>query len=194
MAVPDGPACTSPPPFIMPPRLLPHERRNPHCPPSPSPAHRADRVDRRDHTEGGPHERGRRRRPPCALAAASPGSRARSSAGWWPTSSLPRIGSRLKLRHISLRNDSDAEGQQGRQCTQQPAAVGSAQRAVGGGIAPLLAEPRAELEDVAWHVTVPAASTFRRFPQLEGLLWRPRREFCGTGWWSSIAAKLRDLR
>eukprot|EP00966_Prymnesium_polylepis_P271620 6275443-Prymnesium_polylepis.1 len=43
----------------MPPRLLPHphERRNPHCPPSPSPAYRADRVDRRDHTEGGPHER-----------------------------------------------------------------------------------------------------------------------------------------
>eukprot|EP00966_Prymnesium_polylepis_P207647 4809838-Prymnesium_polylepis.1 len=34
----------------MPPRLLPHERRNPHCPPSPSPAHRADRVNRRDHT------------------------------------------------------------------------------------------------------------------------------------------------
>ena len=113
VAVPDGPACTSPPPCIMPPRLLPHERRNPHCPPSPSPAHRADRVDRRDHTEGGPHERGRRRRPPRALAAASPGSRARSSAGWWPTSSLPRIGSRLKLRPISLRNDSDAEGQRG---------------------------------------------------------------------------------
>eukprot|EP00966_Prymnesium_polylepis_P195255 4526084-Prymnesium_polylepis.1 len=66
----------------MPPRLLPHERLNPHCPPSPSPAHIADRVDRRDHTEGGPHERaGRRRRPPCALAAASPGSRAGSSAG-----------------------------------------------------------------------------------------------------------------
>eukprot|EP00966_Prymnesium_polylepis_P314044 7257105-Prymnesium_polylepis.1 len=35
VSVPDGPACTSPPPCIMPPRFLPHERRNPHCPPSP---------------------------------------------------------------------------------------------------------------------------------------------------------------
>eukprot|EP00966_Prymnesium_polylepis_P276723 6393364-Prymnesium_polylepis.1 len=65
----------------MPPRLPPHERRIPHCPPSPSSAHRADRVDRSDHSEGGPHARGQRRRPPRALAAASPGNRARSSAG-----------------------------------------------------------------------------------------------------------------
>ena len=37
----------------------------------------------------------------------------------------------------------------GRQRAQQPAAVGNAQRALGGGSAPLPAEPRAELEDVA---------------------------------------------
>ena len=36
-------------------------------------------------------------------------------AGWRSTNSLPRIGSRLKLRPFSLPNDSDAEGQQGRQ-------------------------------------------------------------------------------
>ena len=36
----------------------------------------------------------------------------------------------------------------GRQRAQQPAAVGNAQRALGGGSAPLPAEPRAELEDV----------------------------------------------
>eukprot|EP00966_Prymnesium_polylepis_P105258 2437704-Prymnesium_polylepis.2 len=35
VAVPDGPVCTTPPPCSMPPRSLPHERRIPHCPPSP---------------------------------------------------------------------------------------------------------------------------------------------------------------
>eukprot|EP00966_Prymnesium_polylepis_P023813 548791-Prymnesium_polylepis.1 len=52
----------------MPPRLAPHERRIPHRLPSTSPAHRADRVDRRGHNEDGSHERGRRRPPPRALA------------------------------------------------------------------------------------------------------------------------------
>eukprot|EP00966_Prymnesium_polylepis_P129852 3002918-Prymnesium_polylepis.1 len=59
----------------MPPRLLPHERRILHCPPSPTPAHRAARAARRDHSEGGTHERGQRRRPPRALVAAPPGRR-----------------------------------------------------------------------------------------------------------------------
>eukprot|EP00966_Prymnesium_polylepis_P317232 7329127-Prymnesium_polylepis.1 len=72
VAVPDGPVCTSPPPYITLARLNPHERRIPNCPPSPSPAHRADRADRRAQTEGGPHARGQRRRPPRALTAASP--------------------------------------------------------------------------------------------------------------------------
>jgi len=43
--------------------------------PSESPAHRADRADRRANNTGGPHARGQRRRRPRALAAASPGSR-----------------------------------------------------------------------------------------------------------------------
>ena len=35
VAVPDGPACTSQPPCIMPPRLVPHDRRIAHCLPFP---------------------------------------------------------------------------------------------------------------------------------------------------------------
>eukprot|EP00966_Prymnesium_polylepis_P027479 635274-Prymnesium_polylepis.1 len=102
-AVPDGPACTSPPPCIVPPRLArPPRAPNPALPalPKSSPS-RAARAARRDHNEGGPHERGRRRRPPRALAAVSPGSRAldqdRAPAGGRRAAWLPRIGSRLKL-------------------------------------------------------------------------------------------------
>eukprot|EP00966_Prymnesium_polylepis_P114293 2640847-Prymnesium_polylepis.1 len=35
VAVPDGPACKSPPPCVMLALLARHERRIPHCPPSP---------------------------------------------------------------------------------------------------------------------------------------------------------------
>ena len=52
----------------------------------------------------------------------------------------------------------------GRQRTQQPAAVGNAQRALGGGSAPLPAEPRAELEDVA--VETSPCRRFRRWDAL----------------------------
>ena len=52
----------------------------------------------------------------------------------------------------------------GRQRTQQPAAVGNAQRALGGGSAPLPAEPRAELEDVA--VETSPCRHFRRWNAL----------------------------
>ena len=52
----------------------------------------------------------------------------------------------------------------GRQRAQQPAAVGNAQRALGGGSAPLPAEPRAELEDVA--VETSPCRHFRRWNAL----------------------------
>eukprot|EP00966_Prymnesium_polylepis_P233673 5404778-Prymnesium_polylepis.1 len=56
--------------------------RIPHCPPYPSPAHRADRhvrrVDRRGHTEGGPHERGWLHRSPRARAPAPAGTCSRA--------------------------------------------------------------------------------------------------------------------
>eukprot|EP00966_Prymnesium_polylepis_P174868 4046956-Prymnesium_polylepis.1 len=57
-------------------RLPHHERRIPHCPPSPTPAHRADRADRRAHKKGGPHKRGWLHRSSRALVAVPPGSRA----------------------------------------------------------------------------------------------------------------------
>eukprot|EP00966_Prymnesium_polylepis_P128674 2976016-Prymnesium_polylepis.1 len=77
VVVPDGPACTYPPPYIMPPCLLPHERRirlyRTARPPQVQLVAPIVSILRRDHTqEGGPHERGRRRRPPRALAAVSP--------------------------------------------------------------------------------------------------------------------------
>ena len=49
----------------------------------------------------------------------------------------------------------------GRQRAQQPAAVGNVQRVMGGGSAPLPAEPRAELEDVA--VETSPCRHFRRW-------------------------------
>jgi hypothetical protein len=55
----------------------------------------------------------------------------------------------------------------GRKCAQQPAAVGNAQRALGGGSAPLPAEPRAELEDVA--VETSPCRRFRRWDALHSL-------------------------
>ena len=54
----------------------------------------------------------------------------------------------------------------GRQRTQQPAAVGNAQRTLGGGSAPLPAEPRAELEDVA--VGTSPCRPLRRWKALHG--------------------------
>eukprot|EP00966_Prymnesium_polylepis_P298059 6887084-Prymnesium_polylepis.1 len=77
VAVPDGPACTSPPPCSMPPRWVPHERHVAHCPPSQSPAHRAARAERCARTKAGPRvrQRRRRRRPLPALNTAPPGSR-----------------------------------------------------------------------------------------------------------------------
>ena len=85
--------------------------------------------------------------------AASPGSRAGSSAGWWPARSLPRTRQQAEvMAHFAAKRQRcrGSAGQTvGRQRAQQPAAVGNAQRALGGGSAPLPAEPRAELEDVA---------------------------------------------
>ena len=52
----------------------------------------------------------------------------------------------------------------GRQRAQQPAAVGNVQRVMGGGSAPLPAEPRAELEDVA--VETSPCRHFRRWSAL----------------------------
>eukprot|EP00966_Prymnesium_polylepis_P268015 6191684-Prymnesium_polylepis.1 len=58
----------------------------------------------------------------------------------------------------------------------QPAAVGNAQRVVFGGSAPLLAEPRADLEDVA--VGTSPCRRFRRWGALHNSRvssgrWRP---------------------
>ena len=52
----------------------------------------------------------------------------------------------------------------GRQRAQQPAVVGKAQRVLGGGSAPLPAEPRAELEDVV--VETSPCRRFRRWGAL----------------------------
>eukprot|EP00966_Prymnesium_polylepis_P209839 4860129-Prymnesium_polylepis.1 len=137
-----------------------------------------------------PHARGQRRRSPRALAAESPRSREhdRSSAGWRRESSLPRIGSRLRLRPFSLPKETSAMqcGSAGQTVgRQQPAAVGNTQRAVGRCSAPLPAEARAEQEDVA-VATSPCRplleiSTLERSPQLERLLWPPWTEFLRTG-------------
>eukprot|EP00966_Prymnesium_polylepis_P141064 3257315-Prymnesium_polylepis.1 len=73
VAVPNGPACTSPPPCIMLARLVPHECRIPRCPPCQSPAHRAAGAD-----SAGPQ--GRR----AARARAAPpiAAHTRSGTSW----------------------------------------------------------------------------------------------------------------
>ena len=109
------------------------------------------------------------------------------SAGWWSASCLPMIGSRLKLRPISLRNDSDAEGQQGRQwadraqSSRQRSGMHSGRWAEAAHLFRPNFAPNLKMLTCRRDVAVPATLTLERSPQLEGLIWPSRSELLRTG-------------